>query len=533
MKSLLQVDCLAGRRIGRRGVTLIEMLVAMALSLMMMAAVAQLFATVSTSIAASRASIGLSETQRAVRNRIQNDLVGITASLLPPARPGYDQGYVEIVEGLNTDATAYLNVALHNTNGTAYDTLTSDADDVLMFTTQSKEGQPFLGKFTNVAASPINTITVESQTAEVAYFTVPNGMKVYLTDTNGTPLLTAGDAPATTQLYTLYRRALLVAPEYGNSPALTAALYPPTTFNIAGSTPVNLSYPAYFFDAFDLSAHLMPANSAFNALTQPTMVLNSLAELTKRENRFAHTQLQNGTTLFPIYFPGAAVNPGQQGLDPFPTPAVATAAGLPSRMGEDVLLTNVLAFDVKVYDPTVPLYLGVDGTTALLPSDVGYPWTTLKSDLNSNTALPNAIGYGGYVDLGYGYNNLGSIGNNLSAFSGPPAYMPGVSYALGYNSVTNTFNYYTYDTWTLSYEALGGSPGSGNGKNSYSSTGAIHNGINGLDDDGANGVDDPGEYQFPPPYSAPLRGIQVKIRTYEPDSRQIREITIVQDFLPQ
>ena len=64
--------------------------------------------------------------------------------------------------------------------------------------------------------------------------------------------------------------------------------------------------------------------------------------------------------------------------------------------------------------------------------------------------------------------------------------------------------------------------------NSYTSIGN-----NGVDDDGLNGVDDPGEYQFPAPYSTPLRGIQVKIRTYEPDSKQIREVTIVQDFVPQ
>ena len=38
---------------------------------------------------------------------------------------------------------------------------------------------------------------------------------------------------------------------------------------------------------------------------------------------------------------------------------------------------------------------------------------------------------------------------------------------------------------------------------------------------------------IPPPYPYPLRGIQVKIRAFEPDSKQIREVTVVQDFLPQ
>jgi hypothetical protein len=46
-------------------------------------------------------------------------------------------------------------------------------------------------------------------------------------------------------------------------------------------------------------------------------------------------------------------------------------------------------------------------------------------------------------------------------------------------------------------------------------------------------VDDIDEQEAPPPYPAPLRGIQVKIRVFEPDSKQIREVTIVQDFLPE
>ncbi len=36
-----------------------------------------------------------------------------------------------------------------------------------------------------------------------------------------------------------------------------------------------------------------------------------------------------------------------------------------------------------------------------------------------------------------------------------------------------------------------------------------------------------------PPYPVPLRGIQIKIRCFEPDSKQIREITIEHDFLPK
>jgi hypothetical protein len=46
-------------------------------------------------------------------------------------------------------------------------------------------------------------------------------------------------------------------------------------------------------------------------------------------------------------------------------------------------------------------------------------------------------------------------------------------------------------------------------------------------------VDEDLEKEAPPPYPHPLRGIQVKIRVFEPDSRQIREVTVVQEFLPR
>jgi hypothetical protein len=42
-----------------------------------------------------------------------------------------------------------------------------------------------------------------------------------------------------------------------------------------------------------------------------------------------------------------------------------------------------------------------------------------------------------------------------------------------------------------------------------------------------------GEYETTPPYDKPLRGMQVLIRTYEPDSRAIRQVRVNQHFLPE
>ena len=40
--------------------------------------------------------------------------------------------------------------------------------------------------------------------------------------------------------------------------------------------------------------------------------------------------------------------------------------------GSDVMLSNLLAFDVKVYDPTVTIQNAVSGSDAVLPGDPGY-----------------------------------------------------------------------------------------------------------------------------------------------------------------
>lgn len=41
-----------------------------------------------------------------------------------------------------------------------------------------------------------------------------------------------------------------------------------------------------------------------------------------------------------------------------------------------------------------------------------------------------------------------------------------------------------------------------------------------------------GEAETSPPYPYPLRGIEVRIRCYEPSSRQVRQVTVRQTFVP-
>jgi hypothetical protein len=61
----------------------------------------------------------------------------------------------------------------------------------------------------------------------------------------------------------------------------------------------------------------------------------------------------------------------------------------------------------------------------------------------------------------------------------------------------------------------------------------VDQGTDGFDNNGDGVVDDPGERETSPPYPVPLRGIKVKIRCYEPDSRQFHEVDIVESFVPE
>jgi hypothetical protein len=491
-------------------VTLIELMIALAISMLMMSAVIMLFANIVGSLVDGRALIEVSERLRTVRNRLQLDLAGHTATTIPPLRPEDGQGYLEIIEGPNTDnsGTVVITPTLKVGYAGVYhlgksgqepytNSIMGDADDMLMLTVRS-QGEPFVG---NMAGTMI-----ESNTAEVVWFAVPNGRTL-----PSDPSLPSVANGGSIQLYTLYRRVLLVNPTYFN-----------TAFPAGSSKP-----PATLQEAYDLS--LCPVYAPPVTTVPPSIpavlgsLPNTLSTLTSRENRYYH----QATTL------ASAVNTG------FPFPVVnTTSAGLSQsifdvanrmRIGEDVMLTDVLSFDIRVFDPLAALRLASDGT-ALVPSDPGYGTQT-------------TVGYGAFVDPGYGkYSMSGST--FFSANPNATANSTGTAHPS--NNLINAavFLGATYDTWSWGYEQNGVDEDGDD---------VTDQGTDGLDDeplaqpDGI--IDDPpqvsvnlaahtatilsvGERETLAPYPFPLRGVQIRIRVYEPDTRQVREVKIVQDFLP-
>lgn len=427
----------------RAAYSIVELLVATLLTAIVMLAVVQIFASVSDGISDARAVLETGDRLRAAKIRLQRDLEGITVTPIPPRGETAD-GYLEIIEGPVMVAAATgvgarpWEVAVdENGNG---DTTIGDFDDILMFTTRSP-AEPFVGLHGGNA--------IESDVAEVAWF---------LRGRN------------------LYRRVLLVAP------GLT----------IAG--------PTGFYANNDISVH-RNSNGGITA--------NSLADLARRENRFAHTwDTVSGLNEFPYnarawgwwrlptlrecsdtaqpwtacYTAAGGGTAYQSPLD-FWTPqfnagAISNSSGVAfdgPRVADDLILTNVIGFDVKVFDP----------------------------------------GYGDYVNLGYAGEAYNSATTAFSHQGHPGS---------GLNATSNNYaisSARVYDTWSTSYE---------NDGIDQDGDGVMDPAVDGFDNNSNGVVDDLSERETIAPYPVALRGIQVKIRIFEPDSRQVREVTVTQDF---
>ncbi|MGI9458612.1 MAG: PulJ/GspJ family protein, partial [Pirellulales bacterium] len=76
-----------GRHGSRSAMTLVEMLVATALTLVMMALVAQLFGMLGKGVNGSRNRVELYSRLRATGYRLKQDLAGVTVELTPPIDP--------------------------------------------------------------------------------------------------------------------------------------------------------------------------------------------------------------------------------------------------------------------------------------------------------------------------------------------------------------------------------------------------------------------------------------------------------------
>lgn len=553
------------------GFTLVELLVASTIALLVTASLATLFSLFARTASTTQAVVDLADRMRTAAWKLRSDLEGVTCDPSIGVGEQPQEGYFELIEGPATDAgkpwrqsISYRQgdrvtfsgtswVSLQNSNaGTQPDTLSSawspnpsingDIDDGLLFTSRSL-GKPFTGRFSYTEDSngngnldlpaerdrnsnllPDTVFQIESSTAEIAWFCRPAAVQ----------------PTSEATLFTLYRRQNLVLPYVGTIPFLEGELISvtgntspnnaPNSISIQdpwSETSANSTWQRFFTGLgapngfYDLSVRReredTNGNNAIdpgedrnaNNILENYLIPNSLSDLCERRNRF----WRQSTTApflpqFPfVFFPGGSLSPTFDGTH---------------REGEDVVLNNVIAFDVRVFDPYAPGHS--NGGLIVFPGDPAFP---------VSPTAPIAM-RGAYVDLGWGVpaptgfsappDTPFFVGDtSANAFPGA-GFSPFQGFGLRASGAPANTPFYSLGSWptawpppSLVYDTWNPDPGTGR---------------NGLDDGGIVGIpDDRAEFQQSTAYPVPLRGIEVRIRCYEPTTKQIRQITIRHSFI--
>jgi type II secretory pathway pseudopilin PulG len=491
----------------RSGVTLIELLVSVALTLIVILAIVRVFDLLGGNVNKSRSILELSAQLRTAANQLQTDLDRLTVKPNPPADPLSAPGYFEIIEGkrsdANTDGDDWLDTDPADIEATwppidspvaditttdplifmtrlAAETrgIMGDVDDVWMGTIRSP-AEPFRGRFLGQI--------IESPLAEVVWWVEP--------------ILGPGGLNAGATELVMVRRILLILP----NPDVRAMLAQVT----APSTPAEL---IAFLRDNDLSVRPDLVEGVNGAV--PGLKANTLADLTYRRNRFAHWSDQFMQSPLPaVTFP-----------DVLNRHFLVRASDR-----SDLIANDVLAMDVRVFDPLAPVIRPLAASPYVLtPIDPGFRLAATQIDPQTPSTYPES--HGAYVDLGYNVDSAGGLFVPVqSHFSGPPqsrsrTWAPALPNAPR-----------VYCTWSTMYERDG-----------------IDQNNNGLFDEGTDGfdtqmplppeytnspylpqfvVDDAFERETSPPYPRPLRGVEVVLRLRELSTQQVRQASVLGDFV--
>jgi prepilin-type N-terminal cleavage/methylation domain-containing protein len=579
------------------GFTLLEVLIALTITLILMATVAELFSHVTDGIRNSRSMMDLNDQLRNAKHRLIADLRGTTAPTIPPLSPEMHLGYFEYVEG---PRVAYSQIANNSVGGDIGENLSGsasnqvvnsvmgDVDDIMMFTTTSFDDK-FVGR--GGVKSGVN-LSLKTRHAEVAWFLRRQSS------------VTSQRNDGRAEFYSLHRRQFLLSPNAVVWGALDYA-----------NTDLSLRTEGGNYDNRALPPNVVIGRNALD----PGNRRNSLGDLTMRENRSLHQSVlwpYEMAYVSPSFAGFAIYNPAQgrgapselslptlaeqtNGNFPLPTqervsgtgnyvpkttftptPPIGYAIqgvgtrssgfGAGSRQGTDIILTNVVSFDVKAWDPGAPVLRAPSSATnpqaggVLVPGDGGYIRALDRFIGTPTNVALQPVAFGAFADLAYMATQSGNGDTVLARFrnymeplnpatlsalrrmeAGAPfsnrCRVPRAHFGcpsegpLSKNPYAGdrTLAPSVWDTWSTHYE-MDGLDNDGDGQ--------IDEGTNGVDDNGNGLVDEPnvqvsydasfGEQEAPPPYRWPLRGLKITIRIVDHDSKQLREVTVVHEFVP-
>jgi prepilin-type N-terminal cleavage/methylation domain-containing protein len=580
--------CSSGASGARSGFTLIEVMIAVTVTLLMMLGLAQMFKVLGDSMNKGRAGLELNNRLRGVMHRIRTDLDLVTAPARPPLATGMGKGYLKYYEGPASDYT-FANNPILNRFG--------DMDDILMATVKAEDTW-FTGKVPRFiaeqraptsAAELDDLVTIASQYAEIIVYAQPlvsaqgNPVRDPLLMVSN-PLLFEDVNPAdgVPDSFRLHYRALLIRPDLNlptsgllpSLPAENVMVARPQTGPTGGLLPSPQCDMSRIFQYCDLSIRRV------DHFGVSAVAANSLEDLANPANRFAHVMHPlnapaNSVWSMPVLALGPALA-GFQGSNPsvagsgFLHPAYVLHG---NRTGEDVLATDLLAFDVRAYDPSAPIIEYYDPSPPIIeysgltlrPGDPGFEFVGLP-DLAINSTETTVRAYGEFVDLNWAgkFENLsilpiqlrGLLVSQLSGLQFNPftdqlevsksLFRSGLVIPL--NSVSYQIFQPSYDTFTDFYEHDGilqaelaaypglvtftAAPTASVLREGWRAI-AVDAGTDGIDNNPnfGPGIDDASELESSPPFPVHLRGLQISIRLENRPSKQFKQMSAVKEFV--
>jgi type II secretory pathway pseudopilin PulG len=547
----------------RPGVTLVEMLVVVALTVLLMSIVTEVFVLASETLSRLRSVSVVNQKIRSVESMIRLDLENRTIREVQP--PVERKASLDGIPGTGDDY--FIPIGFDPKDNMGYwmleenspaDEQGEDADDVLAFTIRISAsgilGTSYVGLAVNGSepdlAYPPQDGLAGSQEAEVIYFlrrgtlyrrvllvgvpqpsSVPAGQSWYRRfDISARPSISGGVPIVNTLGDLTYRSPRYIHQSPENYTTGFPGLTPPIEPGLATDFPGNSYFP--FQPISFLDSQTSPALGA-------GWHDNTGVDADKQVDHNRNYPAALGWTAIPEQFHGRPTL--QETSSPnFDYPTVPTttvwsdywdSAGAPplfwqnlvatalanGRPSEDAILTDVISFDVKVWDPDAVPTGSTLATGAFV--DLGKMWPGASGSVTTPGPTPSngtQAGFPGQLPVTANgptpfvwppdrrpavpnpdHRGFGEPFGYDGAGSPPYAIPPGVALDMPLGMLRAPMSLCRkYDTWCSAYTKP-------------TQVGVI---------------------PVAPPYVVPVRGIQIKIRFADPESRLTREITIVQEL---
>ena len=339
--------------------TLVELLIALALSLLLLLAVAEMFQRVGGTMRETRSAMSAAAQLNEAAMMLRQDLTRIPKTLatkpehikklsnLESENRGAEisdlDGYLEIIEGpYTTMSHPYV-----DENG-EHDWTVGDVDDIIAFTLVDA-ARPFRGLILNEGRLGIE----ERKAAEIVWFVRGNTLyrrQRLLNDLDPVRVGTRDDqGPFTSTVKALARREYRILHAFFGEPGASVVnhfpypLYNPENYDPENYAPGNLDWYHLRVPLLEETLHQRWQESAGQWKTVPIHGIPApLPDLWERPHAFP--DWQDGTS-------GALKEYCNlyNHLDNDPPAIDGSPAPRHPRAGEDVVLTNVLSFDIKVW----------------------------------------------------------------------------------------------------------------------------------------------------------------------------------------